>query len=37
MKAVSGVNLRVIAKMAPPIPDMPADRNALVSLDASRR
>ena len=31
VKAVSGVNLRVIAKMAPPIPDMPADRKALVS------
>ncbi len=31
VKAVSGVNLRVIAKMAPPIPEIPADKNALVS------
>ena len=31
VKAVSGVNLRVMAKMAPPMPEIPADRNALVS------
>ena len=31
VKAVSGVNLRVIANMAPPIPEIPADRKALVS------
>ena len=30
MKAVSGANLSVIAKMAPPIPEMPAERKALV-------
>ena len=29
-KAVSGLNLRVIAKIAPPIPEIPADRKALV-------
>ncbi len=30
VKAVSGANLSVIAKMAPPIPEIPADRKALV-------
>ena len=30
VKAVSALNLRVIAKMAPPIPDRPAERKALV-------
>ena len=29
VNAVSGLNLRVIANMAPPIPEMPAERNAL--------
>ena len=30
VKAVSALNLRVIANMAPPIPDRPAERKALV-------
>ena len=30
VNAVSGLNLRVNAKIAPPIPESPADRNALV-------
>ena len=29
VKAVSGLNLSVIANIAPPIPDIPADRKAL--------
>ena len=29
VNAVSGLNLRVMAKMAPPIPEIPAERNAL--------
>ena len=30
VNAVSGLNLSVIAKIAPPIPEIPAERNALV-------
>ena len=31
VKAVSGVNRKVIAKIAPPMPETPAERNALVN------
>ena len=35
MKAVSGLNRRVSAKIAPPIPERPADRKALVRCTLS--